>query len=313
MNKQDRIRILFVDDEKDIRDSFREIMEVTHIVDTASSKEDAIHKLKLARKEQFSYDVVLLDNYLPGPDDGIEVLEHIRDNNIDVIAIMISSHMSSTDSPFRTGMKAFNAGAIDFLTKPIEYGMIDDRLATLVNKKRQYSTIIQAAISNTGEDYRNLLENIVNDGEADMITRNRAAKLLERDGGQEEAGSFLPGPKDIEINDTPVKSHNSMFDKRLRHVADIPEVPRRLIFDVMASHRNVYRIKFGAFHRAGTQVDYRFKIKTSDFDSGALSCTLFGPSPINCTSQDFIVYVDRGSEEKVKLDLENKLSEYIKR
>jgi len=73
----------------------------------ASTGEDAI-KLLLSRE----LDILLLDNKLPGIQ-GVEVLEFISKNQIDVVVIMITSYAS-----LELAVRATRQGAYDFVPKP---------------------------------------------------------------------------------------------------------------------------------------------------------------------------------------------------
>ncbi len=56
--------------------------------------------------------IILLDNKLPGIQ-GVEVLEHINKNQLDILVIMITSYAS-----LDLAVKATNMGAFDFVPKP---------------------------------------------------------------------------------------------------------------------------------------------------------------------------------------------------
>jgi len=99
-----KIKILVIDDEKNIRLTLRDILEDDgHIVLEAGSGEDGIEILK---KE--NADLVLLDIRLPGMD-GIEVLKAIRELDESLDVIMISGHAT-----VGTAVDALRIGAYDF-------------------------------------------------------------------------------------------------------------------------------------------------------------------------------------------------------
>ena len=80
-------RILIVDDEKAIRKTMREILEYeSYQIEEADNGVDA---LNLLREENF--DAVLLDIKMPKMD-GLEVLDIVLKEKIDVPVIMISGH-----------------------------------------------------------------------------------------------------------------------------------------------------------------------------------------------------------------------------
>ena len=103
--------ILVVDDEKDIRESLRGILEDEgYKVAVAESGEACLAQLKNRSSE-----VVLLDIWLPGMD-GLETLEQIRQLQLEEMpeVVMISGHGS-----IETAVKATKLGAFDFLEKPL--------------------------------------------------------------------------------------------------------------------------------------------------------------------------------------------------
>ncbi len=102
-------QILIVDDESGIRESLAGILEDEGYKAAASpSGEDC---LDLLRKS--SFDVILLDVWLPGMD-GLEALEKIRALDDPPEVIMISGH-----GTIETAVRATKLGAYDFVEKPL--------------------------------------------------------------------------------------------------------------------------------------------------------------------------------------------------
>ncbi len=101
-------RILIIDDQRAIRNSLKDILEMENYnVDAA---EDGLQGLELLKKN--SYNVVLCDIKMPQMD-GIEVLEKIVESEIDVPVIMISGHGN-----IDTAVGAIKKGAFDYIEKP---------------------------------------------------------------------------------------------------------------------------------------------------------------------------------------------------
>ena len=112
--------ILIVDDERDIRESLRGVLEDEgYKVLLAESGEACLEQLKKRTCE-----VVLLDIWLPGMD-GLETLEKIRQLEDPPEVIMISGH-----GTIETAVRATKLGAFDFLEKPLS---LDKTLIVLKN------------------------------------------------------------------------------------------------------------------------------------------------------------------------------------
>jgi len=103
-------KILIVDDEQIMRESLAGwLSRDDHEVDTASSGEEALEKLKDSR-----FDILLVDIKMDGIS-GLEVLKQVKENDPDVAVIMITAYGS-----IPTAIEAIKNGAYDYLLKPFE-------------------------------------------------------------------------------------------------------------------------------------------------------------------------------------------------
>jgi len=120
-------RILVIDDEENIRISLKAALERrSHAVVTAANYKQG---------EQFSksdFDLIFLDILLPDGN-GVDLLEKILKENGNQTVVMISGH-----ADIDTAVKAIQAGAYDFIEKPIS---LDRVLITVenVSKKNRLS------------------------------------------------------------------------------------------------------------------------------------------------------------------------------
>ena len=110
-------RILVVDDEKAISDILGEILESEgYKVEIAQDGIEAIAKLGL------DIDLVMLDVQMPGMD-GFDVVKSIRNNPLYVdIPVIFVTGMSSMQDRIR----AVEAGANDFISKPFDHTEVQD-------------------------------------------------------------------------------------------------------------------------------------------------------------------------------------------
>jgi two-component system, sensor histidine kinase and response regulator len=114
-----KLNLLVVDDEPGIRSGIKRILESFSVsypfmdddfefeVLEAATGEEAIELL-----DNYVFDIVLLDNKLPGIQ-GIDVLDYVNKQAIDVIVVMITSYAS-----LDMAVKATKSGAYDFVPKP---------------------------------------------------------------------------------------------------------------------------------------------------------------------------------------------------
>ena len=102
--------ILVVDDEPDIRDLVKEILEDEgYIVNVADSARNA-----RIRKAEQAPDLVLLDIWMPG-EDGVSLLKDWRDKR----ELLFPVVMMSGHGTVETAVEATRSGAFDFVEKPL--------------------------------------------------------------------------------------------------------------------------------------------------------------------------------------------------
>jgi two-component system response regulator AtoC len=125
------LRILIVDDEKNIRDSLIKYLSLEHIeAEGAETAERAAGRL-----EQEAFDAVVLDLKLPGMS-GQELVVWMQRRGILTPVIMISAHGQIADA-----VEALKAGARDYLVKPFDPAELVIKLRALVENKRRENRI----------------------------------------------------------------------------------------------------------------------------------------------------------------------------
>ncbi|HEX37825.1 MAG TPA: sigma-54-dependent Fis family transcriptional regulator [Candidatus Cloacimonetes bacterium] len=122
------MKILVVDDEKNIRKILTDILEDEgYTVLSATSGEEGLQIL-----EQDNIDLMLLDVKLPGMD-GIEILKQVRKDFPNLDVIMISGH-----STIKTAVQAVQMGAYNFLEKPLSLHKIIVSARNIADKIKLY-------------------------------------------------------------------------------------------------------------------------------------------------------------------------------
>ena len=124
-------KILIVDDERDIAELIKDILlDEKYEVLICSSREDGTNKSNIkedafAMVKENNIAVILLDIWLVGQNDGIELLEKIKAEGSlkDIEIVMISGHGN-----IRAAVRAIQCGAYDYIEKPFR----TDKLKVIV-------------------------------------------------------------------------------------------------------------------------------------------------------------------------------------
>jgi DNA-binding response OmpR family regulator len=192
-----RARVLVVDDEPNNSDMLARRLQRQHYrVDVVNSGKEALERL-----EQNVYDATLLDVMMPGLD-GFQVLDRIRsgDRHRDLPIIMVTAVADAEEV-----VRAFRAGADDYVTKPINFPVLNARLQSQVIKHQaqehlhrlnaELSQLIAAGTERLRTTYE-LLSSIV-DGLPVVIWRTRvsADRRMELQFVQGDAGRTLGMPE----------------------------------------------------------------------------------------------------------------------
>lgn len=122
--KKENIKILVIDDEK----SICEVLSASLIDDgyAVYSAHDGLHGLKAI--SEYRPDIVLLDIWMPGPMDGLEVLQKARADFPLVEFIIMSGH-----GTIESAVKATKLGAWDFIEKPVSMDKIFIVIKNILN------------------------------------------------------------------------------------------------------------------------------------------------------------------------------------
>ncbi len=120
------MRILIVDDEKNIRFTLTDILtDEGYDVDSVDSGEKCLSRLK-----KIPYDLIILDVRLPGKN-GIDVFREIKKMDMETDVLIISGH-----GGIETAVQAVKLGAYDFIEKPLSMSKLLTA-ARNISEKRQ--------------------------------------------------------------------------------------------------------------------------------------------------------------------------------
>ena len=112
------MRILVVEDEKEIADGIQAILKQEgYESDAVYDGDDGIEYIRT-----LIYDLVLLDVMLPGID-GFEILQTVKSEGIKIPIILLTARSMAEDK-----IKGLDLGADDYLTKPFDSGELMARI-----------------------------------------------------------------------------------------------------------------------------------------------------------------------------------------
>lgn len=118
-------QVMVVDDEENIREVLSGYLQsLGYSVVTAVDGEDALSKFKRG-----SFDLIVSDLLMPTID-GLELLKKIREQDRDVIFLMITGYPS-----IETAVEAIKKGAYDYITKPFHMEDVKLRIERAFEKK----------------------------------------------------------------------------------------------------------------------------------------------------------------------------------
>jgi DNA-binding response OmpR family regulator len=119
------MKILIVEDEKNLADSIAEYLQQEgYICEIASKLSKADEKINL-----YNYDCVIVDIGLPDGS-GLSVIRSLKENKVETGIIIISARDSLSDK-----IDGLNIGADDYLTKPFHLSELNARIKSLMRRR----------------------------------------------------------------------------------------------------------------------------------------------------------------------------------
>jgi DNA-binding NtrC family response regulator len=120
-------RVLLIDDDPRLRDAYTEVLDEEFHLWTAVTGEEG-----LAVAVHEDVDVVILDLLIPGLD-GLTVLDHLQTLDPHVAVLIVTALDTA-----RGAVAALQAGAVDYLVKPVAPVVLLTRLRQLVTTRRAW-------------------------------------------------------------------------------------------------------------------------------------------------------------------------------
>lgn len=119
------MRVLIIEDNRDLAANMYDYLEAKgHVVDAAGDGVTGIHLATVN-----SYDAIVLDIILPGMD-GITLCRKLRENNANTTPIL----MITARDLLEDKINGLEAGADDYLIKPVELREVELRLRVLLRR-----------------------------------------------------------------------------------------------------------------------------------------------------------------------------------
>lgn len=155
------MKIIVVDDEKNMRDSIRKYMQLENIEVVCA--ENGLSAKRLLEAQVFSAGIV--DLRMPGMD-GIELLQWIMDSGPRLPVVMISAHGEIQDA-----VEAMKFGAKDYIVKPFDPQELVMRLKRILQDAKMRSEVEAGKRTSVGPS------EMIGDGESMKAINRVVAKI----------------------------------------------------------------------------------------------------------------------------------------
>lgn len=179
------MKVLLIEDERDLSNNIVAYLSSdNYLCEQAFSYTEAIGKIEL-----YTYDCILLDLTLP-EGDGLEILQKIKEKNLESGVIILSARGSLEDK-----VKGLKIGADDYLAKPFPLPELSVRIYALM-RRRQFS--YSNTVASNGLTVDLLSKEVTYNEQEVVLTRSEYQLLL-----------FLIGNKNKVVSKNAIAEHLS--------------------------------------------------------------------------------------------------------
>jgi ActR/RegA family two-component response regulator len=167
-----RLRMLFVDDEPNIRLTLPQILRMHgHDVDVAATVAEA-----LAAIQTKTFDVLISDLNIGNPGDGFTVVSAMRRTQPACITLILTGYPG-----FETALQAIRSQVDDYLVKPTEIQRLVDTIERKLKDRTPHKTLPAKRVSE-----------ILKDCQADIVDRTTSVVRARRKGRERDVRKGLP-------------------------------------------------------------------------------------------------------------------------
>ncbi len=129
MKKQEKVRLMIVDDRSQIRDELKTFLELSGEIEVIVDAADGAEAIRLA--QALTPDVIVMDIQMPGVD-GLEATRKIKSGPTNPAIIILTIH---TEEAMRH--LAFEAGADDYVEKNAGVNRLLEAIQRVISKKQE--------------------------------------------------------------------------------------------------------------------------------------------------------------------------------
>jgi nitrate/nitrite response regulator protein narL len=143
---KDKIEIIIADDHMMIREGLKQLLELDGTMKVIAEANDGEECLNLLNKK-IHPDILLLDINMPKKN-GIEVLEHIKQNKIPVKVLILTVH-----NEVEYLLKAVDIGIDGYLLKDSSYDELKEAIDVIISGNTYIQPSLLPALNESMEDY----------------------------------------------------------------------------------------------------------------------------------------------------------------